>query len=217
MRTPEQQAILDFLYGLTIRFGAINYYPKKRRLSFSRKDALAFAEQAAFSRDYLEQAWLLESAEPPLAAPSGGLLLPTSTLIPGWFMPMHAFRISGLRYTPEHQAWDCNAPLSEPQRGGQWGSLRAGMVLHAGNDNRNVPISQNRGKHVIVDYGDGLIGCACHFDNLLVIIRDRVRGGQPLGIIGSTGYATGPHVHQWVERNGVRLDWIVEGHYTLVG
>ena len=183
--------------------------------------------------EFLEQRFPLEPAEPPPVAPPGGLLLPTDALTPGtfisstdtvdrltpgWFMPMPAFRISGLRYTPEHQAWDCNAPFGEPQRGGLWGSLKPGVVLYAGNDNRpNIPLSWNRGKHVIVDYGSGLIGCACHFDDLLVDTGMEVDGGETLGRIGSTGYATGPHVHQWVERNGVRVDWIAEGHYTPVG
>lgn len=209
MRTPEQQAILDWLNGIWPIFAS------GRRIS--REEKAVWAEQAKFSYDYLGPRWPLEAAEPPLADPPDGLAVSEHpVLAPGWYMPMPAFRISGLRYTPEHQAWDCNAPLGEPQRGGLWGSLKPGLVWYAGKDARDVPFYQNRGNHVIVSYENGLVGCACHFDELLVVSGDQVAGSQPIGKIGSTGYARGDHVHQWVERNGARFDWLTEGGYTPV-
>jgi len=44
------------------------------------------------------------------------------------------------------------------------------------------------------DRNKGTIRMA-HFSKLLVSVGDRVRVGQPVGLCGSTGASTGPHVH----------------------
>ncbi len=62
------------------------------------------------------------------------------------------------------------------------------------------------GHLLIVDHGQGLNSAFLHSSELLVREGDRVRQGQPLGKIGATGRATGPHLHWGLMWRGHRLD-----------
>ena len=59
---------------------------------------------------------------------------------------------------------------------------------------------------LIVDHGAGLNSAFLHSSELLVREGDTVRQGQPLGRIGATGRATGPHLHWALVWRGMRLD-----------
>jgi murein DD-endopeptidase MepM/ murein hydrolase activator NlpD len=62
------------------------------------------------------------------------------------------------------------------------------------------------GKTVFVDHGNGLITLYCHLDRIDVQTGDTVGKGQPLGLSGMTGRATGPHLHWSVVLNGAMVD-----------
>lgn len=51
------------------------------------------------------------------------------------------------------------------------------------------------GNVVIVDHGGGLGTLYAHHRENLVRAGDRVRRGQPIGLVGRTGNATGDHLH----------------------
>lgn len=56
----------------------------------------------------------------------------------------------------------------------------------------------------LIDHGQGLIGMFLHQSRLLVRAGDRVARGQPIGAVGQTGRATGPHLCwrlRWRNRN----------------
>jgi murein DD-endopeptidase MepM/ murein hydrolase activator NlpD len=55
----------------------------------------------------------------------------------------------------------------------------------------------------------GLNSAFLHCSELLVREGDHVRQGQPIGRIGMTGRATGPHLHWSVKWNEARLDPIL--------
>jgi murein DD-endopeptidase MepM/ murein hydrolase activator NlpD len=59
---------------------------------------------------------------------------------------------------------------------------------------------------LIVDHGMGLNSAFLHSSELLVREGEAVRQGQPLGRIGATGRATGPHLHWGLTWRGRRLD-----------
>jgi murein DD-endopeptidase MepM/ murein hydrolase activator NlpD len=59
---------------------------------------------------------------------------------------------------------------------------------------------------LIVDHGQGLSSAFLHSSELLVREGDSVRQGQPIGRIGATGRATGPHLHWGLMWRGLRLD-----------
>jgi len=62
------------------------------------------------------------------------------------------------------------------------------------------------GNTVFVDHGQGLISMFCHMSKIDVKVGDEVPRGGVVGRVGSTGRATGPHMHWNVSLNGVRVD-----------
>ena len=62
------------------------------------------------------------------------------------------------------------------------------------------------GKTVFVDHGQGLISMFCHLSSIDVKVGDELARQQPLGKVGATGRATGPHLHWNVSLNAVRVD-----------
>ena len=59
---------------------------------------------------------------------------------------------------------------------------------------------------LIVDHGMGLSSAFLHNSRLDVRVGDVVRQGQPLGLIGATGRATGPHMHWGMRWRSARID-----------
>ncbi len=59
------------------------------------------------------------------------------------------------------------------------------------------------GKAVIISHGSVLSTVYGHMSRILVQKGDQVAKGQVIGLIGSTGYSTGPHCHFEVRKNGV--------------
>jgi hypothetical protein len=62
------------------------------------------------------------------------------------------------------------------------------------------------GKSVYVDHGGGLVSMNFHLDEIAVADGEAVKRGQALGKIGSTGRATGPHLHLGLRWLGARID-----------
>jgi murein DD-endopeptidase MepM/ murein hydrolase activator NlpD len=62
------------------------------------------------------------------------------------------------------------------------------------------------GNLVIVDHGMGLTSSFLHLSSALVRPGQIVHQGDPIGRVGATGRATGPHLHWSLVWNGARLD-----------
>ena len=62
------------------------------------------------------------------------------------------------------------------------------------------------GNCVVIDHGQGLLTLYLHLSKFLVKEGDDVDKGQPIGVSGGTGRATGPHLHLAVRWQGVYLD-----------
>lgn len=64
-----------------------------------------------------------------------------------------------------------------------------GQVIYSGNANNGY------GNKVIIDHGGGLKTLYAHCSVLHVKVVDKVKQGQQIAIVGSTGHSTGPHLH----------------------
>ena len=62
------------------------------------------------------------------------------------------------------------------------------------------------GKTVFVDHGQSFVSMVCHLDRAGVEAGQTVRRGEVIGQSGSSGRATGPHLHWSVYLNGAAVD-----------
>lgn len=62
------------------------------------------------------------------------------------------------------------------------------------------------GLHVVIDHGGGLSSLYGHLDTVLIASGDLVMAGEVIGTVGSTGNATGPHLHFEIRRDGIAED-----------
>ncbi|MBH3461505.1 MULTISPECIES: M23 family metallopeptidase [Pseudomonas] len=62
------------------------------------------------------------------------------------------------------------------------------------------------GRTVFVDHGQGFISMFCHMSKVDVRPEQVLRRGDVVGKVGSTGRATGPHMHWNVSLNDARVD-----------
>jgi murein DD-endopeptidase MepM/ murein hydrolase activator NlpD len=76
----------------------------------------------------------------------------------------------------------------------------SGFVVLVANDDYGY------GKHVMVNHGNGFETLYAHLSTILVSPGQTVRKGQPIGLSGSTGRSTGPHLHFEVRYYGQQLN-----------
>ena len=76
-----------------------------------------------------------------------------------------------------------------------------GVVVLAG-----PPAFSLEGNLVIIDHGMGLNSAFLHLASSSVSEGQVVRQGQPIGTVGATGRATGPHLHWGMKWGSARID-----------
>lgn len=117
--------------------------------------------------------------------------------------PLPSYRIGspfGIRHDPLngrgefHTGIDFDAPYESPVY-----ATAAGVVTYAGYRN-------DYGKIVEIDHGHGISTRYAHLHRFTVSVGEHVAAHQEIGLLGSSGRATGPHVHYEVLVNGEPQD-----------
>jgi murein DD-endopeptidase MepM/ murein hydrolase activator NlpD len=62
------------------------------------------------------------------------------------------------------------------------------------------------GNMLTIDHGYGLVTRYAHLSKTLVVRGERVKRGQKVALVGSTGISSGPHLHYEVWVNGRPVD-----------
>lgn len=58
------------------------------------------------------------------------------------------------------------------------------------------------GNYIMISHGSGIYTVYMHMSKRGVAVGDEVKQGEKIGEVGSTGYATGPHLHFGIRKNG---------------
>ncbi|MBM4435850.1 MAG: M23 family metallopeptidase [Actinobacteria bacterium] len=93
-----------------------------------------------------------------------------------------------------HDGADIAAPTGAPAH-----AVAPGVVVYAG------PLII-RGNMVVIDHGFGVYSAYFHLDRIDVTNGAVVKSGQAIGLVGSTGRSTGPHMHWEVRVLGTAVD-----------
>ncbi|MNO70911.1 Murein DD-endopeptidase MepM [compost metagenome] len=71
---------------------------------------------------------------------------------------------------------------------------------------KDTGYSSARGNYVTISHPSGLETNYMHLSKVSVSKGDKLKQGDPIGELGSTGRSTGPHLHLEVVKNGVTID-----------
>ena len=103
-------------------------------------------------------------------------------------------------YEGFHPGVDFGAPLGTPIH-----AAGDGIVVFAGQES-------GYGNYTCINHGQNIATCYGHQSAILVKVGQQVKRGQIIGLVGSTGYSTGPHLHFEVRIDGQVTDpmpWLI--------
>lgn len=108
--------------------------------------------------------------------------------------PFGAVRIFNETYETRHTGWDFNGGLGDTMN-----ATANGRVVFAG----KMAI---RGNYVLIDHGYGLYSGYAHLSVINVVAGQFVRYGQVIGLAGTTGRSSSPHLHFEMRLNEKWID-----------
>ncbi|HYS19492.1 MAG TPA: M23 family metallopeptidase [Gemmatimonadales bacterium] len=119
-------------------------------------------------------------------------VMPTKGWLSSAFMAMREHPL--LHLARPHEGIDVSARM-----GTEIEAPAAGIVT-------DVKWEEGYGNMLTIDHGYGLVTRYAHCSKILVARGTRVKRGQKVALVGSTGLSTGPHLHYEVWVNGKPVD-----------
>ncbi len=212
---PGGRSVFAFLgIDLQAKPGSYAMTVKVRKIGGStetvRKELVVLEKQFPFTKLQLKR----EFVTPPASAlerikrESELIALATSVITPEWLgdgpfvLPHDApswsnfgqRRLNNNVLESVHSGLDIRAPFGERICAANAGKVVLASDLYLG------------GMTVIVDHGLGVFSSYGHMSKLLVKRGDAVKKGAAIGLCGSTGRSTGPHLHWSVKILDARVD-----------
>ena len=153
----------------------------------ARLDVDALARRASILVRSLNEAYdsLSKQRDRMAAMPS---IMPTKGWLTSAFARERVHPI--LHLARPHEGIDVSAPM-----GAEIEAPAAGVVT-------DVRWEEGYGNMLTMDHGFGLVTRFAHCSKILVVRGQRVKRGQRIALVGSTGLSTGPHLHYEVWVNG---------------
>ncbi len=108
------------------------------------------------------------------------------------------FGESNWPYQPFHTGIDIANPYGK--QGDPITPFMIGKVIYAGE------IFWGYGKHIIIDHGNNITSIYGHLSKIYVYPGEDVKPGQVIGLEGSTGWSTGPHLHFQINIFGIPVN-----------
>lgn len=105
------------------------------------------------------------------------------------------YRINPITNTKAfHTGLDIAAPLGTKIK-----AAYNGTVSKTGEDSHS-------GKYIFLSHANGLETFYCHCSQIVAQEGAKIRQGETIALVGSTGWSTGPHLHFEIHKDGKRLD-----------
>jgi murein DD-endopeptidase MepM/ murein hydrolase activator NlpD len=84
-----------------------------------------------------------------------------------------------------------------------------GTKVYAAGSGKIIQISSSEdgyGNCIVIEHGYGFVSRYAHLSGFKIKEGDEVKKGDLIGLVGSTGRSTGPHLHYEIEKDGERID-----------
>jgi murein DD-endopeptidase MepM/ murein hydrolase activator NlpD len=123
----------------------------------------------------------------------------------GWTAPVGAFVVSAFRSSerPAHHGVDLGASRNTPIRAAASGVVIDSRCDVGGCDRDGSPTTRGCGWMVEILHAEQVITRYCHMNTRpAVSVGQRVAVGQVIGVVGTTGNSSGPHLHYEVHLDG---------------
>ncbi|MFG1888624.1 peptidoglycan DD-metalloendopeptidase family protein [Micromonospora sp. NPDC049051] len=126
-----------------------------------------------------------------------GLPSPALAAVAGWSNPTRGTLTSGYKSSsrPGHLGWDVANSQGTPVYATADGTVRDIKTNSYPGDTTSGPLAGRTGNSVHINHADSYFSYYGHLHRVLVSDGQKVSCGQLIGLMGTTGNSTGPHLH----------------------